>query len=41
MQDKSLIWIFSKDDFSVKDIFEVSDYTVIMDEETNSNSRLI
>ena len=40
MQDKSLIWIFSKDDFSVKDIFEVSDYTVIMDEETNSNSSI-
>ena len=31
MQDKSLIWIFSKDDFRVKDILEVSDYTIVMD----------
>lgn len=41
MQDKSLIWIFSKDDFSVKDIVEVSDYSIIIDEETNSNSDIV
>ena len=41
MQDKSLIWIFSKDDFKVKDIVEVSDYTIVMDEETNSNTNIL
>ena len=41
MQDKSLIWIFSKDDFRVKDILEVSDYTIVMDDETNGNSNIV
>ena len=41
MQDKSLIWIFSKDDFRVKDILEVSDYTIVMDDETNGNSKIV
>lgn len=32
------IWIFSSDDFSVKDIVEIADYEINIDEETNSNS---
>ena len=32
------MWIFSWQDFSTKDIVEVSDYEISMDEETNSNS---
>ena len=33
-----LMWIFSWRDFKVKDIVEISDYEISMDEETNSNS---
>lgn len=33
-----LMWIFSWRDFEVKDIVEISDYEILMDEETNSNS---
>lgn len=33
-----LMWIFSWRDFEVKDIVEISDYEITMDEEVNSNS---
>lgn len=33
-----IMWIFSWRDFSIKDIVEISDYEIIMDEETNANS---
>ena len=33
-----LMWIFSWRDFELKDIVEISDYEISMDEETNSNS---
>lgn len=33
-----LMWIFSWRDFETKDIVEISDYEISMDEETNSNS---
>lgn len=35
---KAFIWIFDYKDFSVKDIVEISDYQISIDEETNSNS---
>ncbi|MCR5186197.1 MAG: hypothetical protein K6D97_03680 [Clostridia bacterium] len=41
MQNKEIIWIFSKSDFKVKEIDEVSDYTITIDEETNGNSSII
>lgn len=36
--NKDFIWIFSWRDFSVKDIVELSDYEVNIDEETNATS---
>lgn len=37
-QEKVFMWIFDWRDFSVKDIVEISDYEISMDEETNDNS---
>lgn len=39
-QNKIFMWIFDHKDFSVKDIVEISDYNIDMDEETNSTSIL-
>lgn len=36
--DKVFMWIFDYNDFSVKDIVEISDYEINIDEETNENS---
>lgn len=36
--NKVFIWIFSGEDFTVKDIVEIADYEINIDEETNSNS---
>lgn len=36
--NKVFIWIFSSEDFSVKDVVEIADYDINIDEETNSNS---
>lgn len=36
--DKNFMWIFDYKDFSVKDIVEISDYEINIDEETNSSS---
>lgn len=36
--DKVFMWIFSYNDFSVKDIVELSDYEINIDEETNAKS---
>lgn len=36
--DKVFMWIFSYDDFSVKDIVELSNYEINIDEETNAKS---
>ena len=38
--NKVFMWIFSHDDFSVKDIVEISDYEINIDEETNANSNI-
>lgn len=38
--NKVFMWIFSHDDFSVKDIVEISDYEINIDEETNANSTI-
>lgn len=38
--NKVFMWIFSYDDFSVKDIVEISDYEINIDEETNANSTI-
>lgn len=35
---KVFVWIFDYKDFSVKDIVEISDYNISIDEETNANS---
>ena len=35
---KVFMWIFDHKDFSVKDIVEISDYDISIDEETNANS---
>ena len=35
---KVFMWIFSSNDFSVKDIVEISDYEINIDEETNANT---
>ena len=39
-KDKIFIWIFDYYDFSVKDIVELQDFEINMDEETNSNTIL-
>ena len=36
--NKVFMWIFDHKNFSVKDIVEISDYEISIDEETNSNS---
>lgn len=36
--NKVFMWIFDYNDFSVKDIAEISDYEINIDEETNANS---
>lgn len=36
--NKVFMWIFDYKDFSVKDIIEISDYEINIDEETNANS---
>lgn len=36
--DKVIMWIFDWRDFSVKNIIEISDYEITIDEETNANS---
>lgn len=36
--NKVFMWIFDYKDFSVKDIIEISDYEISIDEETNSNT---
>lgn len=36
--NKNFIWIFDYKDFSVKDIIEIADYKINIDEETNANS---
>ena len=36
--DKTFMWIFDYKDFSVKDIVEISDYEINIDEETNANT---
>lgn len=37
---KNFMWIFDYKDFSVKDIVEISDYEINIDEETNANSTI-
>ena len=34
------MWVFSYDDFEVRDIVEISDYEIIIDEETNAKSTI-
>lgn len=36
--NKVFMWIFDHRDFNVKDIVEISDYEIIIDEETNANT---
>lgn len=36
--NKVFMWIFNYNDFTVKDIVEISDYEINIDEETNANS---
>lgn len=36
--NKVFMWIFNYDDFSLKDIVEISDYEINIDEETNANT---
>lgn len=36
--DKNFMWIFDYKDFSVKDIVEIADFEINIDEETNANS---
>lgn len=38
--DKNFIWIFSYDNFEVRDIVEISDYDITIDEETNAKSTI-
>lgn len=38
MTNKVFMWIFNYKDFSVKDIVEIANYEINIDEETNSNS---
>ena len=37
-QEKAFMWIFDYSNFKVKDIVEISDYEINIDEETNSNT---
>ena len=38
--NKVFMWIFDYNDFSVKDIVELSDYDIVIDEETNEKSNI-
>lgn len=38
--NKVFMWIFSYEDFSIKDIVELTDYEINIDEETNANTLL-
>lgn len=38
--NKNFIWIFNGYDFSIKDIVEISDYEMLIDEETNGKSTI-
>lgn len=38
ISEKTFMWIFDSKDFSVKDIVEISDYEINIDEETNANT---
>lgn len=38
--NKNFMWIFSYDDFSIKDIVEIADYEFNIDEETNATSTI-
>ena len=38
--EKTFMWIFDSRDFSVKDIVEILDYEINVDEETNANSTI-
>ena len=37
-QEKIFMWIFSYKDFTVKDIVEIADFEINLDEETNATS---
>lgn len=37
-QDKIFMWIFNHYNFKVRDIIELSDYEIVIDEETNANT---
>lgn len=38
--NKTFMWIFDYSDFSIKDIVEIADYEIVIDEETNKTSIL-
>lgn len=38
--DKVFMWVFNYQDFSVRDIVEINDYELIIDEETNAKSTI-
>ena len=38
VSEKTFMWIFDGKDFSIKDIVEISDYEINIDEETNANT---
>jgi len=38
--DNLVLWIFNHYDFSIKDIVEIADYEIVIDEETNGNSNI-
>ena len=38
--EKCFVWIFDGKDFTIKDIVEISDYEINIDEETNANSTI-
>jgi len=39
-QNKVFVWIFDHKDFSVIDILEIADYSIVIDEETNGSSSI-
>lgn len=38
--DNLVVWIFNHYDFSIRDIVEIADYELLIDEETNGNSNI-
>lgn len=40
-QDKNFIWIFDHKDMAIKDILEIAEYDIVMDEETNQTSQIV